>query len=67
MIILESLTMHGKNLFRRKPFHLSEDIYSRILLWQVYVCEVCKNDYKTYTKLKYHRKHTHKLQVDNLE
>ena len=35
------------------------------LLLQVYVCEVCKNDYKTYTKLKYHRKHTHKLQVDH--
>ena len=29
----------------------------------VYVCEVCKNDYKTFAKLKYHRKHTHKLQV----
>ena len=27
----------------------------------VYVCEVCKIDYKTYTKLKYHRKHTHKI------
>ena len=28
----------------------------------VYVCEVCKNDYRTYQNLKYHRKHTHKLQ-----
>ena len=27
----------------------------------VYVCEVCKIDYKSYTRLKYHRKHTHKL------
>ena len=29
----------------------------------VYVCEVCKNDYRTYQNLKYHRKHTHKLQA----
>ena len=25
----------------------------------VYVCEVCKNDYKNYQNLKYHRKNTH--------
>ena len=62
--VSESLTMHVKYLYRCKPYHLNEDFYSRILLWQGYVCEVCKNDYKTYTKLKYHRKHTHKLQVD---
>ena len=29
----------------------------------VYVCEVCGNDYKNYQNLKYHRKHTHKLQA----
>ena len=27
----------------------------------VYVCEICKNDYQTFAKLKYHRKNTHNV------
>ena len=27
----------------------------------VYVCELCRNDYKTYARLKYHRKNTHNV------